>query len=270
MSDVAEIIVDDKETYLKIKEYMKIISPRDENRVKLYKDNRPLFDQSDVENQIESVYKNKVSLKSGGSLVITSTEALTAVDVNSGRGHTGDDVESMVFNTNREAATEIARQLRLRDIGGLIVIDFIDMRDRNHVREVEKVLREELKKDRAKIDTSHISKFGLMELSRQRLRPSLESRSYQPCQHCNGRGMILSVEAASLSYLRRIWLGASKGDVSRINGSLPVDVASYLLNRKRKELTDIETRYGVHILIQGDPLLAPGGGKLDFVKAEEG
>jgi len=270
MSDVAEIIVDDKETYLKIKEYMKIISPRDESRVKLYKDNRPLFDQSDVEAQIESVYKSKVPLKSGGSLVITSTEALTAIDVNSGRGHTGEDVESMVFNTNREAAAEIARQLRLRDIGGLIVIDFIDMRDRGHVREVEKVLREELKMDRAKIDTSHISKFGLMELSRQRLRPSLESRSYQPCQHCDGRGMVLSVESASLSYLRRIWLGASKGDVSKINCSLPVDAASYLLNRKRKELTDIENRYGVSIVVQGDPLLAPGGGKVDFVKAEEG
>jgi len=132
------------------------------------------------------------------------------------------------------------------------------------VREVEKVLREELKRDRAKIDTSHISKFGLMELSRQRLRPSLESRSYQVCQHCNGRGMVLSVESASLAYLRRIWLGASKGDVSKINGSLPVDVASYLLNRKRKELTDIENRYGVTILIHGDPLLAPGGGKLDL------
>ncbi len=270
MSDVSEIIVDDRETYHKIKEYMKIISPRDEGRVKLYKDNRPLFDQSDVESQIESIYKNKVALKSGGSLVITSTEALTAIDVNSGRGHTGENAEGMIFNTNREAAMEIARQLRLRDIGGLVVIDFIDMKDRGHVREVEKVLREELKRDRAKIDTAHISKFGLMELSRQRLRPSLESRSYQTCQYCSGRGMVLSVESASLSYLRRIWLGASKGDVGKINGSLPVDVASYLLNRKRKELTDIENRYGVHILIQGDPSLAPGGGKLDFVRAEEG
>jgi ribonuclease E len=268
-SDVSEIIVDDRETYGKIKEYMKIISPRDQGRVKLYKDQRPLFDQYDIEKQIESIYGNKVPLKSGGSVVITTTEALTAIDVNSGRGLTGEDVESMIFNTNREAAVEIARQLRLRDIGGLVVIDFIDMKDRGHIREVERIVREELKKDRAKVDTSHISKFGLLELSRQRLRASLESRSYQICQYCNGRGMVLSLESSAVSYLRRIWIAASKGDVNKVSASLPVDVASYLLNRKRKELTDIESRYGVTILIHGEPSLPPGGGKLDLVKGEE-
>jgi ribonuclease E len=268
-SDVSEIIVDDRDTYGKIKEYMKIISPRDQEKVKLYKDRRPLFDQYDIEKQIDSIYGNRVSLKSGGSIVITTTEALTAIDVNSGRGLTGEDAESMIFNTNLEAAREIARQVRLRDIGGLVVIDFIDMKDRRHIREVERILREELKKDRAKVDTSHISKFGLLELSRQRLRASLESRSYQTCQHCNGRGMVLSVESAAVSFLRRIWIGASKGEVNRVNGDLPADVASYLLNRKRKELTDIENRYGVTILLQGDPSLSPGGGKLDFVKGEE-
>jgi ribonuclease E len=268
-SDVSEIIVDDKETYLKIREYMKIISPRDQRKVKLYKDRRPLFDQYDIERQIESIYGNKVHLKSGGSIVITTTEALTAIDVNSGRGLTGEGVEGMIFNTNREAAVEIARQLRLRDIGGLVVIDFIDMRERGHIREVERILRDELKKDRAKVDTAHISKFGLLELSRQRLRASLESRSYQTCQYCNGRGMVLSLESAAISYLRRIWVGASKGDVSRVNANLPVEVANYLLNRKRKELTDIESRYGLTILIHGDASLSPGGGKLDFVRGEE-
>jgi ribonuclease E len=150
-----------------------------------------------------------------------------------------------------------------------VVIDFIDMKDRGHTREVERILREELKKDRAKVDTSHISKFGLMEISRQRLRASLESRSYQTCQYCNGRGMVLSVESAAVSYLRRIWIGVSKGGVSKVSASLPVDIASYLLNRKRKELTDVESRYGVTILIHGEPSLPPGEGKLDFVKGEE-
>ncbi|MBU2499553.1 MAG: Rne/Rng family ribonuclease [Proteobacteria bacterium] len=268
-SDVSEILVDDRETYVKIREYMRIISPRDQERVKSYKDKRPIFDQYKIEEQIETIYRNKVSLPSGGSIVINPTEALISIDVNSGRGTLGDDAESMVFKTNLEAAVEIARQLRLRDIGGLIVIDFIDMKERKHIREVEKVLREELKKDRAKTDLSHISKFGLLELSRQRLRPSIESRSYQTCQHCNGRGMVMSVESASVSYLRRVWMAVSKGDVSRVNGILPMDVVTYLQNRKRKEMSDIEKRYGVTIILQGDPSLPPGGGKLDFIKGED-
>jgi len=268
-SDVSEILVDERESYAKIREYMRIISPRDQERVKLYKDSRPIFDQYKIEEQIETVYRNKVPLPSGGSIVVNPTEALISIDVNSGRGTLGDDAESMVFKTNLEATLEIARQLRLRDVGGLIVIDFIDMKDRKHIREVEKVLREELKKDRAKTDLSHISKFGLMELSRQRLRPSIESRSYQVCQYCNGRGMVISVESAAVSYLRRIWMGISKGEVSRVNGILPMDVLNYLQNRKRKDLTDIEKRYGVSVILHGDSALPPGGGKLDFIKGDE-
>ena len=248
---------------------MKIISPRHQRRVKIYKEKRPIFDHYEIEKQIESIYSNKVQLKSGGSIVIDTTEALISIDVNSGRGMIGKDTESMVYKTNLEAASEIARQLRLRDLGGLVVIDFIDMRDRNHVREVDKLFRDELKRDRAKIDTAHISKFGIMELSRQRLRPSLESKSYQTCHHCNGRGMVMSVESAAVSYLRRIWMGVWKGDVKQVNGTLPVEVAAYLQNRKRKELTELESRYDVIIVINGDPALPPAGGTLDFVKEEE-
>ncbi|MBN2123055.1 MAG: Rne/Rng family ribonuclease [Deltaproteobacteria bacterium] len=267
-SDVSEILVDEKEIYYKIKEYMKIVSPRDQGRVKYYKDGRPLFDQYEVEGQIESIYRNKVSLESGGSIVIDPTEALIAIDVNSGRGLTGKDIESLAFKTNIEAAVEIARQLRLRDMGGLVVIDFIDMTDRKHIREVEKILRDELKKDRAKIDTSHISKFGLLELSRQRLRPSIESKSYQTCRYCHGKGMVMSVESAAVSALRRIWMGASKGDVTRVTGILSGDVAAYLQNKKRKDLAEIEKRYGVTIILSGDPSVAPGEGKLEFHKGD--
>jgi ribonuclease E len=142
------------------------------------------------------------------------------------------------------------------------------MKDRNHIREVEKVFREGLKKDRAKIDTSHISKFGLMELSRQRLRPSIESRSYQTCHYCHGRGMIMSVESTAVSFLRRIWKGVSKGGVSKVTGTLPMEIAAYLQNKKRKELAELETRYGISITLNGDPSLPPGGGALDFGEEE--
>jgi ribonuclease E len=265
-SEVTEILVDDKETFNKIKEYMKIISPRDTRRVRLYKEKIPIFDFYHVEEQIESIYSNRVILKSGGTIVIDTTEALISIDVNSARTKGGKDIESMVFNTNKEAAVEIARQLRLRDLGGLIVIDFIDMRERKNIRKIEKILREELKKDRAKTDTSSISKFGLMELSRQRLRPSLESKTYQLCTYCQGRGMIKAVESASVSLMRRIWVGVSKGDVHQVNGFFPPEVTHYIQNRKRKELTELEDRYGVSINLDIDHALPPGEWKIDFVK----
>ena len=265
-SDVSEVLVDDKETYDKIREYMKIISPLHQRRVKLYKHTVPIFDRYEIEAQIESIYRNRVNLKSGGTIVIDPTEALIAVDVNSGKGKVGKDVESMAFRTNMEAAREIARQLRLRDIGGLVVVDFIDMRDRKHNREVEKTLREEMKKDRAKTDTSPLSKFGILELSRQRLRPSIESKTYQVCPNCQGRGMVMSVESAAVSVMRRIWMGLSKGDVTQVNGRLCVEVASYLQNRKRKELLDLEDRYNVKIVLNADPSLPPGDHRLDFAK----
>lgn len=265
-SDVSEIIVDDKETFNKIKEYMRIISPRDHKKVKLYKDKRPIFDHYDIEKQIESIYINRVPLKSGGSIVFDTTEALISIDVNSGRAKTSKGVETMAFKTNLKAATEIARQLRLRDLGGLVVIDFIDMKERKHIKEIEKTLREELRKDRAKTDISPISKFGLLELSRQRLRPSIESKSYQICDRCQGRGMVISVGAAAVSYLRRIWKGVSKGDVLNVIGALPSEVADYIQNNKRNELAGLEKRYGVDIQISSDDSLPPGGSKLEFKK----
>jgi ribonuclease E len=267
-SDVTEILVDEKETYAKIVEYMSIISPKDQEKVKLYRGRKPIFDQYEIEDQIESIYRNKVFLRSGGSIVINQTEALIAIDVNSGRGKAGDEPETMILKTNLDASREIARQLRLRDMGGLIVIDFIDMWDRNHIRQVEKVFRDELKMDRAKIDTAHISKFGLMELSRERLRPSIESKSYMLCHYCNGRGMVMSVESAAISYLRRIWMGLSKGDVVQVTGTLSPEVAAYLLNRKRRELAEMEKRYGAAISLTGDRDVPPGEGRLDFLRDE--
>jgi len=269
-SEINEVLVDDKETLSKVKDYMKIISPRHQRLVKLHKEKRPIFAQYEIEKQIETIYSNRVPLKSGGSIVIDPTEALIAIDVNSGRGKTGKGIESTAFNTNIEAASEIARQLRLRDMGGLVVIDFIDMKDRKHIREVEKQVRERAKEDRAKINISNISKFGLLELSRQRLRPSIESRSYQTCHHCRGRGLVLSVESASVSHLRRIWMGASRKGVTRVQGVLPFDVATYLQNKKRKELAQLESRYNIDIDIKGDPALAPGDGKLEFLKENGG
>ena len=184
-------------------------------------------------------------------------------------GRKGKNIESTAYKTNLEAAVEIARQLRLRDIGGLAVIDFIDMKDRSHIREVEKVFKEEMKKDRAKVDTSHISKFGLLELSRQRLRPSLESRSFQKCNYCGGRGVVQSVESASLSYLRQIWMGVSKKGITQVKGILPLEVATYLQNRKRKDILEMESRYGVEVILKGDPSISPGDGKLEFLKEDE-
>ena len=268
-NETTEVLVDDKETFAKVKNYMKVISPRHQRRVKLYKETRPIFAHYELEKQIEAIYSNVVRLTSRGSIVIDPTEALISIDVNSGGSRLGKDVESTAFKTNIEAASEIARQLRLRDIGGLVVIDFIDMRNKKHIRNVEKLLREETKKDRAKIDISHISKFGLLELSRQRLRSSIESRSYQTCQYCQGRGLIPSVESASVSFLRQIWMGISKKGVIQVKGALPLEIATYLQNKKRKELAELEFRYGVDIVLQGDPSITPGNGKLEFLKEND-
>jgi len=268
-SDVSEILVDDRETLVMIREYMRIISPRHQGKVKPYKDKRPIFDKYEIEKQIESIYSKSVPLKSGGYIVIDTTEALISIDVNSGRTMVGKNIETTAFRTNLDAAAEIPRQLRLRDMGGLVVIDFIDMKDRNHKRDVVKALRGQLKKDRAKIDLSYISKFGLLELSRQRLRPSIESKSYQTCPHCNGRGMILSVESAAVSFMRRILMGIVNKNIAKVVGSLPQEVAAYLQNKKRKELAELEARYKVTITLYGDPTLPPGNGKLDFIKGEK-
>jgi len=265
-SEINEVLVDDKETFAKVKRYMKIISPRHQRIVKLYKEKRPIFAQYEIERQIESIYQSRVPLKSGGSIVIDPTEALIAIDVNSGRSRSGKDVETTAFNTNIEAAQEIARQLRLRDMGGLIVVDFIDMRDKKHNRDVEKMLRDATKDDRAKISISPVSKFGLLELSRQRLRPSIESMSYQTCVHCEGRGIVPSIETAALSFLRRIRMGVSRKGIGQVKGVLSLEVASYLQNKKRKDLAELESRYGVDIALTADVAVPPAGGSLEFLK----
>lgn len=268
-AEVDEVLVDDRETWSEIKDFMKIISPRHQGRVRLYKERRPIFSEYGIEKQIEQIYSSRVPLKSGGSIVIDSTEALIAIDVNSGRSVRTKDPEATSFRTNLEAAKEIAKQLRLRDIGGLVVIDFIDMKDPKHERELVKRIKEEVKRDRAKMNVSYISRFGLVELSRQRLRPSIESKSYQICECCQGRGRVRSVEATSVSFLRQIWLASAKGNIEKVIGVLPSTVANYLLNRKRVELAELEKRYGVSIEIQGNPDLPPWGGNLEFIERSE-
>ena len=266
--EIAEVLVDNKETFSKVKEYMKIVSPRHKGGVKLYKEKRPIFAHYEIEKQIDAIYQSKVSLKSGGSIVIDPTEALISIDVNSGRGRSGKTIETTAFKTNLEAAHEIARQLRLRDMGGLVVIDFIDMKDKKHIRAVEKAFRDQAKNDKAKISTSTISKFGLLELSRQRLRASIESVSYETCRCCQGRGLIPSVETASLSFLRQIRMGISRKGTTKIKGALPVEVNTYLQNKKRQELTKLESRYKVNISLEGDPSIHLGGGSMEFLKEE--
>lgn len=263
-ADVDEVLVDDKETWSEVKNFMQIISPRHQRNVRLYKEKKPIFSAYGIERQIEQIYSHRVPLKGGGSIVIDPTEALIAIDVNSGRSARSRGLEDTAFKTNLEAAKEIAKQLRLRDIGGLVVIDFIDMKEPKHARELVKQVKEQIKRDRAKINVSYISKFGLMELSRQRLRPSIESKSYQICEFCQGRGIVRSVEASSVSFLRQIWMEVSKGSVSRVTGILPTTVANYLLNKKRLELAELEKRYEVCIDIKGNPELPLWGGKLDF------
>lgn len=269
-SDIQEILIDNKDIFKQVKDFLGIIAPRQRNQVKLYKETRPIFSKHQVENQIETIFQNRVKLKSGGHIVIDSTEALVAVDVNSGRSVKERQIEETAFKTNLEAAEEIARQLRLRDLGGLIVIDFIDMKGSKHDNEVVKVLKNHLKRDKARTTVSRISKFGLLELSRQRIRPPIQFGTYYTCPTCQGKGLVRSVETLALMYLRKLWLGISKGTVAAVNGVLPLEVANYLLNRKRDELSRLETSHRVTITLEGKPDLLPEDGKLEFIKKERG
>ncbi len=257
-TDVNEILVDNSDVFQDIKQFMKVIAPRQTRVVKLYKDPKPVFTKYQLEDQIASIFARRVSLKSGGSLVIDSTEALVAIDVNSGKATREKSIESTAFMTNREAAEEIARQLRMRDLGGLIVIDFIDMRDKKHNMSVEKAMKSHTKEDKARINLGRISKFGLMEMSRQRLRPPIEYGTYIPCVYCHGKGLTPSVETLALAFLRKLRSVAIKGENGRVTGSVPVDVADYLLNKKRKELLEIEQRHNLLIRIEGDKTFPPG------------
>ncbi|MDR1545896.1 MAG: Rne/Rng family ribonuclease [Deltaproteobacteria bacterium] len=265
-SDVKEVLVDEPATYARVLEYVKAISPGQQKIVKFHKEKRPIFARHQLEEQLATIYQTNVKLKSGGSIVITPTEALVSIDVNSGKGTREGNLEDTAFATNLEAAEEVARQLRLRDLGGLVVVDFIDMREERHRREVERRIREACKVDKAKTDFGFISKFGLLELTRQRLRPSIETGAYVPCPHCQGRGMVKTPETASLGFLRQAAHLLSKGGLGEIRGRLSPDVAHYLLNYKRQDLTRLEERHKARIVAVGDDDLPPGHWEAEGVK----
>ncbi|WP_449244370.1 Rne/Rng family ribonuclease [Desulfobacca acetoxidans] len=267
-ADINEILIDDVETFTQIKNFFKAFSPKHTNVLKLYKEKRPIFSKYQIEEQLERLYDNQVPLKSGGGVVINPTEALVAIDVNSGRCISPKEVEETAFRTNLEAAQEIARQLRLRDLGGLIVIDFIDMKDRKHRKEVEKELKAALKKEKARVTVGQISKFGLLELSRQRLRPAVQTSLYITCPHCQGRGLIKSVEASGLSLIRKICHEAAKNDIQEVRALLPQEVTNYLLNKKRKELVSLEEKFQLRLFIASKEGLAWTESRLEFIKRQ--
>ncbi len=247
--DIGEILIDTDDIFEQAQQFMSHVMPGNVNRVKRYRDDVPLFSRFQIEHQIESAYSRQVSLPSGGAVVIDHTEALVSVDVNSGRATKGSDIEETALRTNLEAADEVARQLRLRDLGGLIVIDFIDMESSKNQREVENRLRDALHYDRARVQTGKISRFGLLELSRQRLRPALAETSYITCPRCTGTGHIRSVESAALHIMRILEEEAMKENTGAIHAQVPVDVGTFLLNEKRVDIARIELRHRINLVI---------------------
>jgi len=247
--DIGEILIDTDDIYEQAQAFMSVVMPDNLPRVKRYQDDVPLFSRFQIEHQIETAYSRTVPLPSGGAIVIDHTEALVSVDVNSARATRGSDIEETATRTNLEAADEIARQMRLRDLGGLIVIDFIDMESSKSQRDVENRLRDALRHDRARVQMGKISKFGLMELSRQRLRPALSEGSHVTCPRCNGTGHIRDTESSALQVLRIIQEEAMKENTAAIHCQVPVEVVAFLLNEKRAEVIKIETRFKVHILM---------------------
>lgn len=247
--EIGEILVDTDDIYQQARAFMSTVMPGNVHCIKRYHDDVPLFSRFQIEHQIESAHARQINLPSGGAIVIDHTEALTAIDVNSARATRGGDIETTALNTNLEAAEEIARQMRLRDLGGLIVIDFIDMEVARNQREVENRLRDAMHHDRARIQTSKISRFGLLELSRQRLQPSLEESNHSTCPRCNGIGHIRGIESSALHILRIIQEEAMKEHSAAIHVQLPIDVATFLLNEKRTEIHQIESRLKVSIML---------------------
>ncbi|WGE90718.1 ribonuclease E [Actinobacillus genomosp. 1] len=247
--DIGEILIDNKKIFEKAKNHIRLVRPDFINRVRLYEGEVPLFSHYQIESQIESAFQREVRLPSGGSIVIDVTEALTAIDINSSRSTRGGDIEETALNTNLEAADEIARQLRLRDLGGLIVIDFIDMTPVRHQREVENRIREATRQDRARIQFGRISRFGLLEMSRQRLSPSLSEASSHVCPRCQGTGKVRDNESIALSILRLLEEEAIKENTAQVHTIVPVQIASYLLNEKRKAISSIEKRHDVQVVV---------------------
>ncbi|MCK5901903.1 MAG: Rne/Rng family ribonuclease, partial [Cocleimonas sp.] len=247
--DVGEILIDNERVYRQAHDFIQAVMPHNLRKLKYYDDPVPLFSRYQVEHQIESAFHREVTLPSGGAIVIDHTEALISIDVNSARSTKGSDIEETALNTNLEAAVEVARQLRLRDLGGLVVIDFIDMQPNRNQREVERRLRESLKVDRARVQVGRISRFGLLEMSRQRLRPSLGESSQIVCPRCSGQGSIRGIESLALSIMRLIEEEAMKDATYEVIAQTPVHVGSFLLNEKRNMLAKIQSRYNIKLTV---------------------
>jgi len=254
--EVEEILVDDYETYRKMRAYLKAVAPRNVKIIVHYKEKIPIFERFQLEEQIRVIYQERVELKSGGYIIINPTEAMITIDVNSGRGSNKRNIEETAYKTNVEACEEIARQLRLRDLGGLIVIDFIDMMDKKNIAEVEKAFKKALSMDRARIQLSRISKFGLLELSRQKKQSTIQEISYITCPYCKGSGLRPSLEYAALGAFRKIESEAVKGLYSELKITLPHEIASYILNHKRPELLRMESSFSLTLYINGSTEMA--------------
>lgn len=267
--DISEVIVDDAEVYDRAKRFIEQVTPSNINKLKLYQDTVPLFSRYQIENQINSAFNREVTLPSGGSLAIDHTEALISIDVNSARATKGGDIEETAFKTNLEAVEEVARQLRIRDIGGLVVIDLIDMTANKNQKAVENRLRDSLKADRARVQVGHISRFGLLEMSRQRLRSSISDLNYRTCPRCDGMGTIRSVVSSALNLMRIIEDEALKENTEAIQIAVPLDIATYLLNEKRHELYQLEAKLASRIIVIPSDELASPHFTINRLKSEE-
>jgi ribonuclease E len=268
-SDTSQIIVDNTEAYKALKDFARLVMPRSRNLVKLYKETKPLFSEYKVEEQIESFYDRKVNLPSGGSIVIDIGEAMAAIDVNSGKTKGGLDLEETAVTTNLEAAKEVARQLRLRDLGGLVVIDFIDMYQKKNKAAVEKQLKLACKSDKARINLSRISKFGLLEMSRQRISPPVKEGIFEDCRHCSGSGFVRSTNSIALLVLRKIQELIAIGKVKTISLEISSEVATYLLSQKMEILSDLKSKYQLDFNFTSQPGLAYDAFKFDVEKNKE-
>jgi len=267
-TDINEVLIDSRECYKQAKEFFRSVMPRSAKLVRMYKSKTPIFSKYNIESKIEEIYKRKVTLNSGAHIVIDPTEALVSIDVNSGRSTKEKDIEETAFKTNVEAAEEVARQLRLRDLGGLIVIDFIDMRNSKNVREVERVLRTSLKKDKAKVKTTRISKFGILEMSRQRLKPAIREGLFEECSYCKGTGIVKNVEIQSLEILRRIQKETHSGKYKEISVKTRVQAVNYLQNVKRSEIYIMENENNITITLEGDSDIYGEEFTFSFVKKD--
>ncbi|WP_080522867.1 Rne/Rng family ribonuclease [Methyloprofundus sedimenti] len=268
-ADIDEILIDKEASFKLVHNFLKQVMPHYLKKAKLYSDDVPLFNRYQIESQIETAYSREVPLPSGGELVIDHTEALTSIDINSARSTKGSDIEETALNTNLEAADEIARQLRLRDLGGLFVIDFIDMLSNKNQRSVENRLRDALKIDRARVQTSRISRFGLLEMSRQRLRPSLGDTTQLTCPRCNGQGEIRNVESVALSVLRILEEEAMKSGTDKVIAHLPIECATFLLNEKRPAIDQIESRLNVRIIVLPSKYLETPAYDIERIKSKD-